>query len=386
MKTPLREQGSLNANLIRLGVRIFFVLSLLAFPSGAPASPLDESATVYLLLPDAPPAPLDEAVFRISAELRAVGFEIERRSLNSQELVPSAGASEAIEESPREPPVFVAPRIELDPQSDRLEIRAYSEPQATPLVQTMRWEDDESAEVIAIRAVELLRAAMLQSLRDERTRASPSSVVVRFTGHHQAEAPPAPQVVEPTSVHPSEQSTSLHTKRKRPSRWMLAAGAGIYGEGSSTTPRPSAEFLGTLMFGVFFVGASLDGSILPLSWTLSEGSLDVRQLSLHWRGGLRAPCPSRFECHLGGAVGYHGLFLQPKPSTGQNPDPVRHSGLLLSGDVLIARFWDNGWGLFGHTRVGSMLNAPSAEDEPSAGPLGRPSYNVAIGLAFRSDL
>lgn len=396
MKTPLREEGSPIAEVIRIGVTVLIALVFVVLPRMAKSTPFDESATVYLLLPEAPRAPLDEAVYRISAELRAVGFEIERRNLNPPKAPSSVDLGEdlegALEESSPDGAtqvgfdvIRVAPRIELDSKSELLEIRAYSEPDATPLVQAMRWDEVESAEVIAIRAVELLRAAMLQSLRDERTRASPSSVVVRFTGHRQQESPLKPQVIEAAS-HSTQEPSKRTGRSERPLRWIVATGAGIYGEGSNTTPQLSGEILGSLMFGAFFVGASLDGSVLPLSWSLSEGNLDVRQLSLHWRGGVRMPCPSRWECHLGAAAGYHGLFIQSKSSAGQSATTVRHAGLLLSGDALIARFWSSGLGLFSHGRVGALLDAPSAQDDPSAGPLGRPSYNVTAGIAFRSDL
>src|SRR5690606_40882988 len=100
---------------------------------------------------------IDEALIRISGELAAVGLRVEIRppgSVSDEELVPlDAGDYGA---------------IVLSQQRSRIDIRAYARGLETPVSQSaQRNHPGMDAEVVAVPAVEALRAAMIQYARHE---------------------------------------------------------------------------------------------------------------------------------------------------------------------------------------------------------------------------
>ena len=116
-----------------------------------------EEARVLIFPPERTDALLDEALIRISGELAAVGLRVEVQppgSLPDEELVPlDAGDYGA---------------IVLSQQRSRIDIRAYARGLETPVSQSaQRSHPGMDAEVVAVRAVEALRAAMIQYARHE---------------------------------------------------------------------------------------------------------------------------------------------------------------------------------------------------------------------------
>jgi hypothetical protein len=380
-----------------------FILTLpqLFFCWAAVAQTSDLERVVVLRSNDSQ-AILEEALVRISAELRAVGFDVELARLATNETVVLAdagaagpagaegsrstesGGSSVRGETPSVEEVR-GPRLELEAKGDAVEIRAYSGGEAAPLVQLIELSLVENAEVIAIRAVELLRAALLQSLRDGRTRAPPNSSVARFTNFDGERSPlpePKAQAVAqepagpPVPMKPQPADSTI--------RWLVGLAPAVHGEGGHSGVGLAAEVTGALLIEAFYIGATVESGLMPLTWTLDEGEVRVRPLSFLLRSGWDLPCQGGFECQVGAAIGYHGLYMTPE-ATSTASTSTRHASLLIGGEALFGLFSVSGIGGFLHGRVGGLLDAPNGITEGVDQPLGRPSWNLGLGLAFRSE-
>lgn len=381
-----------------------FLRLFLLFATWTFAVLAEKREVVSVLLSSEHREPLDEAIVRLSAELRSAGFEVEVGILAAKES-PSTVVTESKEspvvgegipktedsmESSSEPSTASirpsGPRVELEEKEHGLEIRAFSDSGDAPLSQVIEWKSLESAEVIAIRAVELLRAGLLQSLRDGRLRGRPTSAVVKFTNFDDRSAPKKLRETPKPSSPPTASKTEAVSSTERSILHFVGALApALHGEGSRSTVTVSSEVTGALVVDSFFVGATVDVGLIPLVWTLSEGEVEVRPVSLLWRTGWEVPCPRAFECQLGAVVGYHSLYMTSVVASGLGSETTRHSSLILGGDVFFGRFWTQGLGVIVHGRVGGMLDAPTNSQDDTIGPLGRPSWSVAVGIAARSS-
>lgn len=170
----------------------------------------DEQARVLIHPPERTDALLDEAMIRISGELRAVGLRVEVRP-------PGSFPGEALD--PLESGDYGA--IVLSQERSRIDIHAYAPGLETPVSQSaQRTRPGMDAEVVAVRAVEALRAAMIQYARQEidasqvdghgldggrppRGRASLPEAVSDFTRI----TPPSPSAADPAPAPPGEGPT-----------------------------------------------------------------------------------------------------------------------------------------------------------------------------------
>lgn len=316
--------------------------------------------------------PIAEAVLRIQAELRSVGFGVQPAS-NSP---PALGAPESARRK--------VGTIVLVRSGDSVQILAQAADGAPLTQQVDLTRASITAEVLAVRAVEALRAVLLQSMRD-RT-APPESVtdtVRAFTQSSErppvAPAPPSP----PPAPAPARPPPAPAKPEETP--WLLAAGPMLLAPalGASVTAGAEAQLART--FGPLFVGVVVDGSIVPARWSTQKGTVEVSQRSLLAVVGSALPCPPPFMCQLGAGLGPRWSSVVALPDDPAAPaETARHESLLAEGDVLIGYFFDEHAGIVARARVGSLLDAPAmtAAREESVS-WGRPAWGTSLCAALR---
>jgi hypothetical protein len=295
-----------------------------------------------------------EAVHRIEAELAASGFLVDH--VESE----AAGAC-----SPSDP------NIKLRPVSTGIDISASAGPGDDPVSQTVNASDPATtAELIAIRAVEGLRAAMIQALRrsPDGADAAPESVR-RFTRQQQENPPEAQQagssVPAPDSATPLEPETSVPGRRRDPvpgPDLLLTLGAGAVWDGGA--PGMNVALGVAWLLPPLAIGASFDAGIVA----------------------ARLPCGRSWECQVGVAAGLRQFSISATSAPGDGP-PVtaqeNHSSAVVLLDALLGYFPTPGFGLFLRGQGGTLLDAPSIDVGTESMTWGRPSIGVTLGAAAR---
>lgn len=301
---------------------------------------------------------LDEAIVRARGELAAVGLTIRVERVASS-TVPS------LEEN-------LFGMLVLDHSGRRVRIRAYAPGAALPVEQSMDLRRPHGdAEVIAVRAVEALRAAMLESARhaQDAHRAIPPAV----SGFTRLGAPPlGDRPREPE--HPAD---SLDSTRLR--FWA--------GPELAYQPRAAAVSAGVQAGAWLAHGWSLYGIVAESGFSalrLSEpaGLVEVKRRSLEAHFGARfEPVPPvELFGTLGIGVAEHAIVGQAVPTfIGRSED---HVGLCVSaraGSV----FWL--WPAFGSYLSLAASVAPNAPAvrvaEREVAVLDRPMIALSVGIA-----
>jgi hypothetical protein len=234
-----------------------------------------------------------------------------------------------------------------------------------------------TAELIAIRAVEMLRAAMLQSLRGGQLEARPGGAIERFSGFEQPEAevePPPPPPPPPPPVKPPVERPAPRDS------WTAQAGPLVEFPGGGISPLLGFQARFRLTTRWFFIGLGVEGTPLPGSFPTDAGTIDVRSFGLHSHLGWAAPCGEDWSCHAGLAGGLQQYFFHPRADVDVESRSARHETLLAAGDLTVTRYMNPVWGVFVMGRVGALVNAPSVE---SSGLMGRPLWSLGLGLSAR---
>lgn len=322
-------------------------------------------------------AQLQEALHRIEAELSASGF-----------LVDQAEPNDARSCMPNDP------SIKLRQSASAIDIAASAGPGDDPVQQTVSTKDaSTTAELIAIRAVEGLRAAMMQALRR-----SPAGVdgapetVRRFTHQEERTSPPSPD--EPSVASPP-------TAPEGPQ----VAADGSASNGRPSTPAPALDLLmtagGTLawdganpgMNGALSVawllppialGIGIDAGIIPGTWNASAGSIELRPFGLTGTVALRLPCGPNWECHLGAAAGLRQFSMAATAAAnGGMTAHENHSSAVVMLDGLVGYFPMPKLGMFVRAQGGLLLDAPAMALGDEELDWGRPSLGLGLGVAAR---
>lgn len=350
---------------IRWGALLGAAIALL-FPTAARAGEGgDEPEIVTVSLSGPSPPIAEEAKVRLTAELRTYGFAV-----RDCEILPegaracdfSAGAG----------------AVDLTHESHFIAVHAYSGSE-TPLSQRVSLDRYQtSAELIAIRAVEMLRAAMLQALRSGEREAAPGSVTARFTGWAEQapaqEPQPAPVLVEP-SVKVVSPSPPVHRDA-----WVFQLGPLLQGTGGGLDLSGGAMGRVRLATKYFFIGLGVEGTPLAAQLSAPSGLIVTRSFGVLSHLGWVAPCGPMWSCHLGVAAGLEQFFFTSRPSENAVGSNARHETLLAAGDVTVTRYLSEGWGIFVGGKAGGLFDAPRIEDQSA---LGRPLWTLSLGLSAR---
>jgi hypothetical protein len=356
-----------------------------SFALGASMAFAAEPARVVILRSQAPDPLIDEAVIRTRGELTGVGLEAGVLFADDETLrqIPSFGAE-----------IYGVLAFERDERYVR--IRAYSPGSDAPLVQDVDTQKaNVNAEVVAVRAVETLRAALLEFTKKAQAeqRALPSAVSdfaedrpaaeppepPAPTSAPEPQRPPEPKRVEPPKPEPKPRPPA--TKRPLLRLWLgpeLAVDRDAAGR-----PGLGAEIGGLFEPSWYVVGLSASTTFVPLSAEADAGSATVQRRTALVQFGIRAGLGSSIDVLTTLAGGFASYDVQGDANPGFHARSAVHtSGAFSLG--LSSAYW------FAH-RVGAQLglrltsgtDAPVVRiDEQDVITLERPTLSVSLGLLF----
>jgi hypothetical protein len=312
-----------------------------------------EPVRVVVLRPEPPGPLLEEALIRIRGELSTVGLGVEVRSPAPDEL----------EAPPSFGPLDYGV-VELRVVDSQIEIRAHAPGLDSPVVQTADPEHPGiNAEVIAIRTVEALRAAMIQYARRKKSRneALPKPVS-GFTKLEEPEAEEAPKPAPPPPTPREEPRPrgSLPDARRSSAglEWSLWLGGNALVDFPSRVTSLGAQ-------GAFFVGRSFyrvgllaDRTALGGRIDEFEGQVSIRRTALTGRFDLELDLVSTAFAFGGVGAGAADYRFETVAAPGFVSSDGHHLSALLSAELgLGAWFFENG-GAFASARLDVATDAP----------------------------
>jgi hypothetical protein len=302
-------------------------------------------------------AVVNEALVRVRGELAAVGLVVE--------------VAEVARPAAAEPPALaddVYGALVFEQRGTRVRIKAYGPGSSVAVEQEVDLSDPSlDAEVLAVRAVEALRAAMLEYARMARARnqAVPNPVT-GFTKleDHPLEGPPPKPV------------------RRRPFRLWAGATAAL-------EPAQAGASFGAR--GSFFVapdwyvaGLSVSASLSPARVEQDPGRVDVSQraATAHLGGTLPITGASEGFVTLGAGIASFSVVGEPAPGyVGRDAHHLSPSFSLEAGAV----HW-----LLGDVGVYSLFGAGYVTDAPvvridgsDVARIGRPTLTFSAGVGAR---
>lgn len=324
--------------------------------------------SIQLVTPEQLTPLLKETSLRLTAELSSLGFDVLPCDQGDDSEACSLG--------------FAVGRLELTAPAHEIALRCYALNSNEPLSQIIDLSHDEvSAEVVAIRAVELLRGAMLGSLRSRQLRPEQNSAVARFTGS-EAEKTPVPKPTTPTSALPPPTDSSARS-RSVPLVWQTSLGPLLYLTHLKGPPSFGAQLASELSVGSLYLGGSLE--LAPtLGQVIQEaGTANLRLYSGFARFGWNADC-GPLNCKFGFSVGLLHLQFRAKENDGYLATNAQHESLAVAGETQFAWYGSARWGAFALLRLGALANAPVLAEDDSV-TLGQPFGSLALGISFRVD-
>jgi hypothetical protein len=327
------------------------------------------------LVHDLEPSVLEQRTLtRLRAELIAAGFEIievERRD---------EGAREAAEADPLRPGVFAT--IAIVPRTaDAADIWVADRITGKTVVRRIRVASStgrDMAAVLAVRAVELLQASLLEAL-EPAPRAEPASPEIA--------PPPAPTAI------PGEVSAWMSSRRpaNEPSaaetRFMLQAGAGVIHSFAGVGPAFLPVLgLGYRLSGAVAVGIRAGGPAFAADLPATGGTIAVRQelVTVEVTCELLSPAATVRPVVIGGAGVYHlGVVGTATPPYRGESDGL-FAALFAIGPGARVRLGER-VSLLGDVRLLFIAPRPIVRAAGSeAGSMSRPSLfgEVVVDVAF----
>jgi len=331
------------------------LLGTLAF-----ASPLRAQAPrVVVTAPSDASALLKESLVRAQGELSAVGLGAD------VELSPTGPGLPPATSGLRE---GIYGRLALEQRGSVVWIHAWAPGAAEPLEARVNLTGpDVTSEVIAVRAVETLRAAMLQFAEAERG-AVPEAVrgFTRFSP-----PPPAPAAPQPAPSEPPKRSPPL-------AFWA--------GPALSLHPGASPDLgaqLGILVGpGSFFAAAAFETTLADLHLRGDHGSADVRRQAVWLQLGVRLRPSAAWEVATRAGAGYAAFGISGDGDPGYHGAETTHGSLSLMLAVSSVYWATRSFGLYGSVGGRLSSDAPTIRiAEKRVITLDRPSFVLSLGAS-----
>ena len=318
-----------------------------------------EAPRVVVMAPSDASALLKESLVRAQGELSAVGLGADVELLTGEQSETHGSALR--------PGVYGV--LELEQRGTLLVIHAWA-PGATESLNARvnLAAPGVTSEVIAVRAVETLRAAMLQFAEAERGQVP--EVVRGFTRFvAQAEpsrAPPAP-APEPT-------------RRSPPLAFWAGPALSLH---PGVAPDLGAQ-LGILVGpNRAFAGAAFETTLGGLHFEREHGSADVRRQAAWLQLGVRFRPDDAWEVSTRAGAGYAAFNIDGAGETGYHGAETTHGSLALMLGVSTVYWATRSFGLYGSVGGRIATDAPTiliAEKQVIT--LDRPSFVVSLGASF----
>lgn len=316
---------------------------------GAGAQSAAAARVVVATSPNASPL-LSEAVVRAQGELAAVGLAADVEVVTSPRLSGTPGL-----------PSDVYGLLELEQRGNMLVIRAWAPRAAHPIEARVDVRSPTvTAEVIAVRAVETLRAAMLEFTQTERG-AVPGAV--RGFTRFEPQAHPALVVPPPTPA---------------PLAFWAGPALSLH---AGTSPDLSAQ-LGVLVGPSFsFAAAAFETSLSDLKLEAEQGSATVRRRAVWLQLGARLRPTRSWEVTTRGGVGYASFAVDGAAEPGYRAKSTTHGSPELMLSVGGTYWATRAFGLYGSVGFRLASDAPRVRiAQTDVITLDRPSFVGSVGV------
>ena len=246
---------------------------------------------------------LTRALVLIRGELSALGVDLQMRVADS----PDAPAL----------PDATNDRLTLDVQDGQIVVRVFLAGAQAPLVESVDLDGpDVTAEVIAVRAVEALRAARLLPSPSQRA-AAPKPP---------AEHPPAEH---PPAEHPPAEHPSAAANASPVPTLQLSLGPSFV-QNSQGLPQLSAQAAVLIGPSWGFVALGAEGSLTGLDFERSAGSAQISRRRLFLQLGGRARVTQAWEVSARGGVSYLHYGATGMAEAGYQAQELQHGTGALS--------------------------------------------------------
>jgi len=357
-----------------------------------------EPARVLLVAPSDASSLVSEALVRAQGELFAVGLASARTGAipTDSSAAPSDGSTE-----PPRLPTDVYGLLVLEQREGAIIIHAWAPHSTSSLDARVELNAPGlTAEVLAVKAVETLRAAMVQFARRERgelpeavrgftKQQSPEAAPLEAPAAKPAAKPtaqPAPPPPPPDEAEPAEAPIPSDRGRLRSEALGAAAPLGAW-LGPQLAVEPGGASVGGqigLLVGPRWgcLALAFDTGFGRLQLDAAEGDAKVQRRALVLQAGLRTLVDRAWEAFVRGGVGYAAFDVRGQGAAGYRGLHLTHESLVLQANVGVIRWLTRSMGLYGHVGTVLALDAPSVLIAGrSVATLDHPSAFVSLGAS-----
>lgn len=317
----------------------------------APALGSEPPGTVSVTT-NASDARMTRALVLIRGELSAVGLDLQVRS--ADDLAASA-------------PDTSSDRMSLDVKDGAIVVRVYAAGAQAPLVESVDLDGPEvTAEVIAVRAVEALRAAQLLPSPTQRTP----------TPKPPSPPPTAPRKAEPV---PIERAPAAHSTRAVP-LLQLALGPTLV-QNLQGPPQLNAQAALAIGPSWGFVALGAEGSLTRLDFERTPGSAQISRRTSFLQFGGRVRLHRAWELNARAGVNYLHYRARGSAQPGYSAQSLEHETGGVSLSVGGAYYFARAFGAY--LDFGGLVAFDAARvrlADESVVTLDQPSFRVGIGL------
>ena len=296
----------------RLRSRPLLVLASALVACGVTALPASVHAEPRVLIevPEAPDPMLTEALNRVRGELSAVGLEADVHAFRGE--APELALENGVEGA-----------LSIERESSLIRIRAWGPLSPEPVVQELDLRASEvTAEVIAVRAVEALRAVTVAFRKRE-----PKPEPKPEPPPPKPEPPPAPP---PKPTPPKESRPALAPRGGHGALTLMLAPNSFYDVDSRTLGLGGEV---SAYYGRFpcFAGPQLTSTLYRPALNVSAGRVDTRRLSAALRLGCAVELGRGFELWLSVGGGLARYDVEGHAASGFVGSRAQHTSPFLTG-------------------------------------------------------
>jgi hypothetical protein len=327
------------------------LLAQLAFATTGRGS---DSPTLVIVSSNTSDARLARALVLIRGELSALGVDLQIRSAELPDA-PASGSEPSSE------------RLSLDVKEGVVVVRVFAAGAQAPLVESVDLDGPEvTAEVIAVRAVEALRAARLL----------PSQTPKAATPKTPAESPPAqPPPVDRSPVEPSKAVPS-----ERPLPLLQVALGPTFLQNPQGLPQLNAQLALRVGPSWGFAALAAEASLAGPDFTRQAGSAQISRRALLLQLGARLRVHRAWEVNARGGLSYIHYAASGVAQPGYLEQELQHDTGAASLSVGSAYYFARAFGVYLDFSALVAFDAARVRvGSENAVTLDRPSLALGVG-------
>jgi hypothetical protein len=327
------------------------LLAQLAFAATGHGSDLP---TMVIVSSSTSDARLARALVLIRGELSALGLDVQIRSTDAADGAPSA-------------PEPTGERLSLDVKEGVVVVRVFAAGAQAPLVESVDLDGPEvTAEVIAVRAVEALRAARLLPSQTPRAAATKAP----------AEQPPAqPPPADPSPVEHAKPPPSV-----RPIPLLQLALGPTFLQNSQGLPQLNAQAALRVGPSWGFAALAAESSLAGADFTRQAGAAQISRRALSLQLGARVRLNRAWELNARSGVSYVHYTASGVAQPGYLEQDLAHDTGAASLSLGCAYYFARAFGVYLDFSALAAFDAARVRvGNEHAVTLDRPSFALGLG-------